>query len=334
MAAAVEAGVTRLFRVGGAHAIAALAYGTGRVPRVDKIVGPGNRYVAAAKALVAPTARSISKRARRNWSGSPTAPGPTGSPCDPHRAGRARPGRARIPRHDVAARGRGGSRCGRPAGAGRRRRPQRRWPVMAARWWPARGARRSPGQSHRARAPGDRRRVAGGAAATVGGHGVRGRLYARTGRRRLRHRVEPRAADVRRGAVPRRAAMRPTSCGWCPCSASRAPAAARWRRGGASPWRASKGCSGHAALDRSEGEMSTGYLYEPLPDVDAGHPAASEREYRRLLARRGPAGDRAVTRRTGRVVPVLRRPPPAPAPTRSACRPTRCCSRMASMRAF
>jgi histidinol dehydrogenase len=53
MAAALEAGITRLFRVGGAHAIAALAYGTRTVPRVDKIVGPGNRYVAAAKALVA-----------------------------------------------------------------------------------------------------------------------------------------------------------------------------------------------------------------------------------------------------------------------------------------
>ena len=53
MAAAVEAGVTRLFRLGGAHAIAALAYGTRRVPRVDKIVGPGSRYVAAAKAIVA-----------------------------------------------------------------------------------------------------------------------------------------------------------------------------------------------------------------------------------------------------------------------------------------
>jgi histidinol dehydrogenase len=52
MAAALEAGVTRLFRVGGAHAIAALAYGTATVPRVDKIVGPGNRYVATAKALV------------------------------------------------------------------------------------------------------------------------------------------------------------------------------------------------------------------------------------------------------------------------------------------
>ena len=53
MAAALEAGVSRLFRVGGAHAVAALAYGTETIARVDKIVGPGNRYVAAAKALVA-----------------------------------------------------------------------------------------------------------------------------------------------------------------------------------------------------------------------------------------------------------------------------------------
>ena len=52
MHAALEAGVTRLFRIGGAHAIAALAYGTASVPRVDKIVGPGNAYVAAAKARV------------------------------------------------------------------------------------------------------------------------------------------------------------------------------------------------------------------------------------------------------------------------------------------
>jgi histidinol dehydrogenase len=53
MAAARLAGVDRLFRMGGAHAIAALAYGTASVPRVDKIVGPGNRFVAAAKSLVA-----------------------------------------------------------------------------------------------------------------------------------------------------------------------------------------------------------------------------------------------------------------------------------------
>ena len=53
MAAALEAGVARLFRIGGAHAVAAFAFGTATVPRVDKIVGPGNRYVAAAKAAVA-----------------------------------------------------------------------------------------------------------------------------------------------------------------------------------------------------------------------------------------------------------------------------------------
>ena len=52
MFAALESGATRLFRLGGAHVIAALAYGTRTVPRVDKIVGPGNAYVAAAKSLV------------------------------------------------------------------------------------------------------------------------------------------------------------------------------------------------------------------------------------------------------------------------------------------
>lgn len=53
LAAAVEAKVTRLFRIGGAHTIAAFAYGTATVPSVDKIVGPGSTYVAAAKAYVA-----------------------------------------------------------------------------------------------------------------------------------------------------------------------------------------------------------------------------------------------------------------------------------------
>lgn len=53
LCAALEAGVTRLFRLGGAHAVGALAYGTASVPRVDKIVGPGSAYVAAAKALIA-----------------------------------------------------------------------------------------------------------------------------------------------------------------------------------------------------------------------------------------------------------------------------------------
>ena len=52
LAAAAIAGVDRVFVMGGAQAIAALAYGTQTVPRVDKIVGPGNAYVAAAKRLV------------------------------------------------------------------------------------------------------------------------------------------------------------------------------------------------------------------------------------------------------------------------------------------
>ena len=52
LAAAALAGVDRVFTIGGAQAIAALAYGTETVPAVDKIVGPGNSYVAAAKRLV------------------------------------------------------------------------------------------------------------------------------------------------------------------------------------------------------------------------------------------------------------------------------------------
>jgi histidinol dehydrogenase len=52
LAAAYVAGVTRVFTLGGAQAVAALAYGTATVPRVDKITGPGNAYVAAAKRRV------------------------------------------------------------------------------------------------------------------------------------------------------------------------------------------------------------------------------------------------------------------------------------------
>ncbi len=53
LAAAAFLGVREFYRVGGAQAIAALASGTEEIPRVDKIVGPGNRYVTAAKKLVA-----------------------------------------------------------------------------------------------------------------------------------------------------------------------------------------------------------------------------------------------------------------------------------------
>jgi histidinol dehydrogenase len=52
LVAADLAGVDKTYRIGGAQAIAALAYGTASIPKVDKIVGPGNRYVAAAKRLV------------------------------------------------------------------------------------------------------------------------------------------------------------------------------------------------------------------------------------------------------------------------------------------
>ncbi len=52
LAAAAEAGVDEVYKVGGAQAIAALAYGTDSIARVDKIVGPGNAYVTAAKKLV------------------------------------------------------------------------------------------------------------------------------------------------------------------------------------------------------------------------------------------------------------------------------------------
>ncbi|MBK7350789.1 MAG: histidinol dehydrogenase [Gemmatimonadales bacterium] len=53
LAACALAGVNRLFRVGGAQGIGALAYGTATIPRVDKIVGPGNKWVAEAKRQVA-----------------------------------------------------------------------------------------------------------------------------------------------------------------------------------------------------------------------------------------------------------------------------------------
>ncbi len=52
LAAAYVAGVTRAFQVGGAQAVGALAYGTATIPRVDKITGPGNAYVASAKRRV------------------------------------------------------------------------------------------------------------------------------------------------------------------------------------------------------------------------------------------------------------------------------------------
>ncbi|MGD4318504.1 histidinol dehydrogenase, partial [Xanthomonas citri pv. citri] len=52
LAAAYLAGVDKVFTIGGAQAVAALAYGTNTIPQVDKITGPGNKFVAAAKRAV------------------------------------------------------------------------------------------------------------------------------------------------------------------------------------------------------------------------------------------------------------------------------------------
>ena len=65
-AALCQLGVSEVYAVGGAQAIAALAYGTKTVPRVDKITGPGNRYVAAAKKLVFGKV-GIDSIANRKW---------------------------------------------------------------------------------------------------------------------------------------------------------------------------------------------------------------------------------------------------------------------------
>src|SRR4029077_11047854 len=53
LVAAQLCGVGRVFKVGGAQAVAAMAYGTTTIPKVDKIFGPGNQWVTAAKLLVA-----------------------------------------------------------------------------------------------------------------------------------------------------------------------------------------------------------------------------------------------------------------------------------------
>ena len=162
MAAALEAGVTKMFRIGGAHAIAALAYGTARVPRVDKIVGPGNRFVAAAKAHRRRRLRDrLLRRSDRNRRSSPAAGAPTGSP----RISSRRPSTIRT-RDRSSSRGTGARR--RRSRAARRR--DRRAAATSssarsprtARSSSTRDGRRSDGarESHRARASRRRSRVA------------------------------------------------------------------------------------------------------------------------------------------------------------------------------
>ena len=68
LAAAHLTGVDRVFALGGAGAVAALAYGTQSVPRVDRIVGPGNAYVTAAKRAVVDVVERIRQPARVSFS--------------------------------------------------------------------------------------------------------------------------------------------------------------------------------------------------------------------------------------------------------------------------
>ena len=98
--AARVAGVHRVFKMGGAHAVAAFAYGTESVPRVDKIVGPGNVWVADREAASS-SARSASTRSRdrpRWYRGRPQRPARLGR-RRPDLAGRARRARAGRPDH-------------------------------------------------------------------------------------------------------------------------------------------------------------------------------------------------------------------------------------------
>jgi histidinol dehydrogenase len=124
LCAALESGVDRLFRIGGAHAVGAMAFGTATIPRVDKIVGPGNAYVAAAKSLVTREC-AIDFHAGPSEIVIVAASGRPG--VDRRRPDRAGRTRCRCPRHlhhvEQAA-GDAGAQRSRGAAAGRR--PRRR----------------------------------------------------------------------------------------------------------------------------------------------------------------------------------------------------------------
>ena len=127
LAAARLAGVDEIYRVGGAQAVAALAYGTATIAPVAKIVGPGNAYVAAAKRRVFGTGRH--RHDRRPVRGADPRRRRRQPGLDrrrPARPGRARRGRAGDPDHRQRRprrRGRGGGRApARDAAAGRDRR--------------------------------------------------------------------------------------------------------------------------------------------------------------------------------------------------------------------
>ncbi len=209
LSAARLAGIDEIYRVGGAQAVAALAYGTETIRPVAKIVGPGNAYVAAAKRLVfghvgidmiagpsdVPVIADDEQRSRLDRR-------------RPARPGRARRGRAGDPDHALRRTRRPcrGRRRGPAQGAAARR--HRRRELARSRRDHRRGlARRGRGarQPHRAGASRTRRRRPGGAAAAC--TQCRRRLprppHAR-GHRRLCRRPQPRPADgrARRASPP------------------------------------------------------------------------------------------------------------------------------------
>ena len=192
LAAAVEAGVDRVFRLGGAHAVAAMAYGTATVPRVSKIVGPGNRWVSAAKALVAadcpidfyagPTGipPSVAERGRASWIAADRSRRPNTTPtrgrCSSPRVAGSRPGsRKKSP---AAA----GHRTGGHVAVGSRR--HHRHAIDGRGRGARQPRRRAPGGGQRSPGPGD---------SSCGG-GLHRRVDG-AGRRRLCPRLQSHAAD-------------------------------------------------------------------------------------------------------------------------------------------
>ena len=198
MLAAREAGIDTLLRLGGAHAVAALAFGTESIARVDKIVGPGNAYVAAAKALVSSRCAIdffagpseiliVSTSGRPAWIAADLL---AQAEHDPDaRAIFVTPSR-RLARSVSAEVQRQMPAEGPAAKAVASERRDHRHTV----------ARRGPGaqRTHGTRACRLRQSPAGETAAACR-YGVR-RLVQRTGLRRLRNRLEPRPPDVRRRA--------------------------------------------------------------------------------------------------------------------------------------
>ena len=116
--------MTTVLPIGGAQAIAALAYGTESVARVDKIVGPGNAWVAAAKALVAADCAIDFHAGPSEIVVCADAGRPDWIAARPARAGRARSRRPRDLRHDTAAARRGRARATSRAHCRRTARPR------------------------------------------------------------------------------------------------------------------------------------------------------------------------------------------------------------------